>query len=173
MQSVTPVLWFDGNAVDAARLWTSVIPNSRILTDIPYPEGGDKGDPGTVMVVDFELDGRRYAGLNGGPQFPFSECVSLQVTCDDQAEVDRIWAALLEGGGSESQCGWLKDRFGFSWQVVPKRLFELFGDPDPQVVARVNQRMVKLDVAALEAAASGATGATGEAGATASDPTPA
>ncbi|WP_195849068.1 VOC family protein [Arsenicicoccus cauae] len=96
MQGVTPVLWFDGDAVEAARLWTSDIPNSRILTDIPYPEDGDKGEPGAVMVVEFELDGRPYAGLDGGPQFPFSECVSLQVVCDDQEEVDRIWVAALE-----------------------------------------------------------------------------
>ena len=157
MQGVTPVFWFDGDAVDAARLWTSVIPNSRILTDIPYPQDGGKGEPGSVMVVEFELDGRPYAGLNGGPQFPFSECVYLQVVCDDQAEVDRVWEALLVGG-QESQCGWLKDRFGFSWQVVPRRLFELFSSPDPQVVSRVNaamMTMVRLDVAALEAAAAG------------------
>lgn len=158
MESLTPVFWFDGDAVEAARLWTSVIPRSRILTDIPYPQDGDKGEPGTVMVVEFELDGRRYAGLNGGPQFPFSECVSLQAVCEDQAEVDRIWEGLLAGGGTEQQCGWLKDRFGFSWQVVPRRLLELFGDPDPAVVSRVNaamMQMVRLDVAALEDAARG------------------
>jgi len=157
MPKITPFLWFDGKAEEAARFYASVFPNSKVGRITRYTEAGP-APAGTVMTVEFELDGFPIVGLNGGPEFQFSEAVSFQIDCADQAEVDRYWAALLADGGKESVCGWLKDRFGFSWQVVPRRLAELMTDPDPQVVRRVTAamlKMVKLDVAALEAAAAG------------------
>jgi predicted 3-demethylubiquinone-9 3-methyltransferase (glyoxalase superfamily) len=157
VQKIVPNLWFDGEAEEAAEFYVSVFRNSRILSKAHYPEGAPR-PAGTVMTVEWELDGTRFVGINGGPEFAFDEAVSFQVDCADQAEVDYFWDALLAGGGQESQCGWLKDRFGLSWQVVPQGTDELFSDPDPARAQRAMQAMlgmVKLDVAALHAAADG------------------
>ena len=154
---ITPNLWFDRQAEQAAEFYVSIFPNSRILGTTRYPEGAP-GPAGEVMTVDFELAGQRFTGINGGPHFTFDEAVSFLVPCADQAEVDRYWDALLEGGGTTSQCGWLKDRFGLSWQVVPDGMDELLADADPERAQRAMQAMlgmVKLDVAALRAAADG------------------
>lgn len=157
MPAITPNLWFDGNAEEAAAFYVSVFPNSRIVHVARYTAAGP-GEPGTVMTVAFELDGQRFVGINGGPQFSFDEAVSFQIDCADQAEVDHYWERLLDGGGQESQCGWLKDRFGLSWQVVPTGMAELFDDPDPERARRAMAAMLqmrKLDVAALQRAADG------------------
>ena len=155
-QRIVPNLWFDSEAEEAARFYCSVFPNSRILSTALYPENSP-GPAGTVMTVEFELDGQRMVGINGGPQFPFTEAISLQVDCADQAEVDHYWERLTDGG-EEVQCGWLKDRYGVSWQVVPAGMERLFSDPDPERAGRAMQAMLgmkKLDVAALERAADG------------------
>jgi predicted 3-demethylubiquinone-9 3-methyltransferase (glyoxalase superfamily) len=154
MPRITPSLWFDTDGEDAAEFYVSVFPNSKITHVSHYGEAGPR-PAGTVLTVDFELDGQRYTAINGGPQFTFSEAISLQISCADQAEVDHYWDALSEGG-SEGPCGWLKDRYGLSWQVVPKALGELIGDPDPARATRAMKAMLgmrKLDVAALRAAA--------------------
>lgn len=156
MSMFTTCLWFDGDAQAAAELYVSVFPRSRVTGIEHYPEGAMM-PAGTVLTVAFELDGQKMLALNGGPQFSFSEAVSLQIPCRDQAEIDRYWEALTADGGSESMCGWLKDRFGFSWQVVPAE--PIFRDEDgPEANARVNDAMMqmrKLDLAALEAARRG------------------
>ena len=134
----------------------SVFPNSAVHSVARYPEGSP-GEPGTAMTVEFELDGQRFTGINGGPQFPFTEAVSFQIGCADQAEVDYYWDALTDGG-EEGQCGWLKDKFGLSWQVVPGGMAEVFGNPDPGAAQRAMAAMMtmkKLDVAALRRAAAG------------------
>jgi predicted 3-demethylubiquinone-9 3-methyltransferase (glyoxalase superfamily) len=152
-----PNLWFDGQAEEAAEFYVSVFPDSRIVSVARYTEAGP-GEPGTAMVVEFEVNGQRMAGINGGPQFTFSEAVSFQITCDTQEEIDRYWELLSEGG-EEGPCGWLKDRFGLSWQVVPKGMEELFGGgADPERGKRAMEAMFgmkKLDIAALRAAADG------------------
>ena len=156
MRPIVPNLWFDSEAEQAAQFYVSVFPDSRILSTSLYPEGSP-GPVGTVMTVDFELNGQRFVGINGGPQFPFTEAVSFQITCETQEEVDRYWQVLTEGG-EESMCGWLKDRYGLSWQVVPTGMEEVFADPDPQRAQRAMQAMLgmrKLDLAALQAAADG------------------
>ncbi len=156
-QKIIPNLWFDTEAEEAAGFYTSVFENSRILNVAHYPEGGP-GPAGTVMTVEWELDGQRFVGINGGPQFTFSEAVSFQITCETQDEVDYYWDQL-SAGGEEGQCGWLKDRYGLSWQVVPAGMEEVFADPDPQRAQRAMQAMLgmrKLDVAALRSAADGA-----------------
>ena len=157
MPAITPNLWFDGQAEEAAEFYVSVFRGrSRIGSIARYPEGSP-GEPGTVMTVEFELDGQPFVGINGGPQFTFDEAVSFQITCEGQDEVDYYWERLTEGG-AESQCGWLKDRYGLSWQVVPKGMDEVFSDPDPARAQRAMQAMLKmrkLDVAALRAAADG------------------
>ena len=153
---IIPSLWFDTEAEEAASFYCSVFKNSRILDTTRYPEGSP-GPAGEVMTVDFELDGERFVGINGGPQFPFTEAVSFQITCEDQAEVDYFWERLTDGG-QEVQCGWLKDRYGLSWQVVPRGMDEVFADADPARAQRAMQAMlgmVKLDIAALRAAADG------------------
>jgi predicted 3-demethylubiquinone-9 3-methyltransferase (glyoxalase superfamily) len=153
-QRVTPNLWFDTQAEEAANFYCSIFPNSRIVSIARYPEGSP-GPTGEVMTVEYELDGQRYVHINGGPQFTFSEAVSFQINCADQAEVDYYWDRLTDGG-EESQCGWLKDRYGFSWQVVPAGMEELFGDPDPSRAQRAMQAMLqmkKLDVEELLRAA--------------------
>jgi len=157
MQKITPMLWFDNQAEEAANHYVRIFKDGKIIHIARYSEAGP-GAPGSVMVVEFELAGQRYTALNGGPHFKFSEAVSFVIRCKDQAEVDYFWAALLESGGKESQCGWLKDKFGFSWQVVPERALDLLQDADPGVRKRVAEavyKMVKLDLAAIERAAKG------------------
>ena len=157
MPKISPWLWFADQAEEAANFYVSVFKNSRILDVSRTPEGG-MGEPGSVMAVNFELDGQRFNALNGGPAFTFSEAISFEIPCADQAEVDEYWSRLTADGGQESQCGWLKDKYGLSWQVVPARLGELLSDPDPARASRTVQAMLKmgkLDVAALERAADG------------------
>ena len=156
MPAIIPCLWFAGQAEEAARFYVSVFPNSRVLSVNPAPEGTPGADAGDVLTVEFELDGTRFTGLNGGPQFHFDESVSFQIDTADQAETDRYWDALVADGGEESVCGWLKDRFGLSWQVVPRRLTELMTDADPARASRALKAMLemrRIDIAAIEAAA--------------------
>ena len=153
MPSITPSLWFDNDLEEAAEFYTTVFPNSSIEALHRYTDAGP-GTPGEVVSGTFVLDGQRFIGINGGPQFPFSEAVSFEVRCADQAEVDYYWGRLLDGG-VESQCGWLKDRFGLSWQIVPERLFDLINDPDPARAAAATTAMLsmrKIEIAVLEAA---------------------
>jgi len=155
-QKIVPNLWFDGQAEEAAEFYISVFPNSRIVGLTRYPEGSP-GPAGTVMTVDFELNGERFTGINGGPEFTFSEAVSFLIKCDTQEEVDYYWEKL-SAGGKEGPCGWLSDRYGLSWQVVPAGMDELFADSDPSKAQRAMQTMLgmgKLDVAALRRAADG------------------
>ena len=160
-QKITPNLWFDTEAEEAANFYISVFgKNSRILNVSRYTEAGPR-EAGTVMTVEFELDGQRFVGINGGPNFKFTEAVSFQINCETQEDVDYYWERLTDGG-EESQCGWLKDRYGLSWQVVPTGMEELFNDPDPQRATRAMEallKMSKLDIAALRAAAEGVTAA--------------
>jgi predicted 3-demethylubiquinone-9 3-methyltransferase (glyoxalase superfamily) len=152
---VTPCLWFDGNAEEAANLYVSLLPDSRIDKVVRSPADNPSMKEGGVLVVDFTLAGRKYSGLNGGPQFQFTEAVSFVVHCDDQAEVDRLWEALTADGGAPSQCGWLKDRFGLSWQIVPEEMFEMLGSPDRDASRRAMEammKMVKLDLPELRRA---------------------
>jgi predicted 3-demethylubiquinone-9 3-methyltransferase (glyoxalase superfamily) len=154
---IVPNLWFDTQAEEAASFYCEVFPNSRIVTTARYTDAGP-GEPGTVMTVEWELNGQRFVGINGGPQFSFSEAVSFLVTCDTQDEIDYYWDRLREGGGEEGPCGWLKDRYGLSWQVAPTGMDELFSDPDTSRATRAMQAMLgmkKLDIAALRAAAEG------------------
>jgi len=156
MPKIHPFLWFNDQAEQAAKFYVSIFPNSKVLSEQRYGPGGP-GPEGTVMTIFFELDGQRVSALNGGPLFTFSEAVSFVIDCADQAEVDYYWGKLLEGG-APSQCGWLKDKFGFSWQVVPKQLFETLGGPDAEGRKRAMaamMKMTKLDVAALERAYQG------------------
>jgi predicted 3-demethylubiquinone-9 3-methyltransferase (glyoxalase superfamily) len=155
-QKITPSLWFDTEAEDAASFYISVFKNSRIVNVARYTDAGPR-PAGTVMTVEFELDGQRFVGINGGPQFTFDEAVSFQISCADQDEVDYFWERLTEGG-EEGQCGWLKDRFGLSWQVVPTGMAEVFANPDPAAAQRAMQAMFgmsKLDIGALRRAAAG------------------
>lgn len=160
MQKITPFLWFDhGQAEDAANLYVSLFEDSEVLEVSRFPADTPSAPEGDVMTVSFRLAGQGYTALNGGPAFPFTEAISLAVSCEDQAEVDRLWDALIADGGEPSRCGWLKDRFGLSWQIVPERLNELMADPDPGRARRTTEAMLtmgKLDVAALEAAADAA-----------------
>jgi predicted 3-demethylubiquinone-9 3-methyltransferase (glyoxalase superfamily) len=158
MQKISPCLWFTDQALEAAQFYTSLLPNSEICAiqkaSVDYPGG----KAGAVLVVTFSLAGQHYQALNGGPHDAFNDAISLSVNCDDQAEVDRLWAALTADGGKPVQCGWLKDKYGLSWQIVPKRLIELMSSPDPAASKRVMQammQMIKLDIAQLEAAAAG------------------
>ena len=155
MPAITPCLWFDTQGEEAASFYVSVFPRSRIVSTSHYGEAGP-GTPGSVLTVEFELDGRPFTALNGGPEFTFSEAVSFQIDCTDQEEVDHYWTRLSADGGEEGPCGWVKDRFGLSWQVVPRRLVELLADPDTARAQRAMQAMLgmkKLDIAGLEAAA--------------------
>jgi predicted 3-demethylubiquinone-9 3-methyltransferase (glyoxalase superfamily) len=155
--SIVPNLWFDTEAEQAAEFYCSVFPNSRITAVRPYPEGAP-GPTGSVMTVEFELDGNRFVGINGGTKRPFTEAVSLMIECKDQDEVDHYWDRLTDGG-HEVQCGWLTDRYGLSWQVVPEGMDAVFDDADPERAQRAMQAMLgmkKLDVAAMRAAADGA-----------------
>jgi predicted 3-demethylubiquinone-9 3-methyltransferase (glyoxalase superfamily) len=154
MQKIVPNLWFDTEAEDAAAFYVSVFDDSRIVNVTHYTEAGPR-EAGMVMTVEFELDGQRFVGINGGPQFSFDEAVSFAIECETQDEVDYYWEKLSEGG-EEGQCGWLKDRHGLSWQVVPTGMEELFADPDPDRARRAMEAMLKmskLDVAALRQAA--------------------
>ncbi len=156
MAKITPVLWFDGQAEEAANFYVSLLPDSRIDSVGRSPADTPSGREGTVLTVDFTLAGQPMQILNGGPDFKLNEAFSLAVDCEDQAEVDRLWDALTSNGGQESVCGWLKDRYGVSWQIVPHRMKELFADPDPDRARRAMEamlKMVKLDVAELERAA--------------------
>lgn len=153
MPTITPSLWFDGNAEEAAAFYVSVFPHSTVDAAVRYTDAGP-GPAGEVAYVTFTLDGQRFLGINGGPQFPFTEAVSFEVLCADQDEVDYYWNALV-AGGAESQCGWLADRFGLSWQIVPRRLYELLEDPDPTRAAAATAAMLgmsRIVVADLEAA---------------------
>ena len=156
-QKITPNLWFDTEAEEAASFYISVFNNARIVSITRYTEAGPR-EAGMVMTVEFELDGQRFVAINGGPDFTFNEAVSFQIDCKDQEEIDYYWDKLIEGGGDEGPCGWLKDRFGLSWQVVPAGMDELFNDPDPEKARRAMEAMLqmrKIDVAALRAAAEG------------------
>ncbi|HYE26798.1 MAG TPA: VOC family protein [Allosphingosinicella sp.] len=155
MDKVTPCLWFDGNAEEAANFYVSLLPDSRVVEVVRSPSDYPAGSAGDVILVDFTLAGRKYSGLNGGPEFKFTEAVSFVIHCDDQAEVDRLWDALTAGGGKAIQCGWLKDRFGLSWQIVPERMFDMLASPDRDAAKRAFDAMttmVKLDLAELERA---------------------
>jgi len=155
-QKITPNLWFDDEAEEAAGFYISVFENSRTVNVTHYTEAGPRA-AGMVMTVEFELDGQRFVAINGGPQFTFDEAVSFQIDCETQDEVDHYWERLSEGG-EEGPCGWLKDRYGLSWQVVPAGMEELFADPDPERAKRAMQAMLemgKLDIAALRSAADG------------------
>ncbi|MEV4368675.1 VOC family protein [Nonomuraea sp. NPDC049637] len=156
MQKITTYLWFDNQAEEAAEFYTSIFADSRILEVQRYSEGGP-GPAGQAMVVSFELAGQRFLALNGGPRFTFTEAISLYVDCVSQEEVDDLWARLTDGG-EESQCGWLKDRYGLSWQIVPRALQELMSVPDPAAAQRVVQAMLgmrKIEIKGLEDAARG------------------
>jgi predicted 3-demethylubiquinone-9 3-methyltransferase (glyoxalase superfamily) len=156
LQKIVPNLWFDTEAEEAAGFYISVFPNSRIVNVAHYTEAGPR-EAGMVMTVEFELDGQRFVGINGGPEFKFDEAISFQITCATQEEIDSYWERLTEGG-EEGPCGWLKDRYGLSWQVVPTGMDELFADPDPERVRRAMEAMFgmrKLDIAALRNAADG------------------
>ena len=156
MQKITPFLWFDTQAEEAARFYVSVFPNSKIGTIARYGEAGP-GPKGSVMTISFELDGVRFTALNGGPHMHINGAVSFVVDCESQAEVDHYWDKLTDGG-EPGQCAWLKDRYGVSWQIVPRRLIELISDPDQAKNQRVMQAMLqmsKIDIAKMEAAAAG------------------
>jgi len=158
MPKIKPFLWFDSQAEEAANLYCSLFPNSKVGKITRYPPGSYGGMDGKVMTVEFELDGQPVTALNGGPVFKFNEAFSFTVDCEDQAEVDRYWNALTADGGEESQCGWLKDRFGLSWQIVPRALYELIEDADRAKAQRATEAMLgmkKLDIAALKAAHAG------------------
>jgi len=150
MTKIRPFLWYDTQAEEAVKLYTSLFKNSKIGNVMPGPKG-------SVMSIEFELDGREFIALNGGPHFKFTEAISLMVNCTSQEEVDELWSKLSEGG-AESRCGWLKDRFGLSWQIIPAVLGQLLSDPDPQKSQRVMQAMLqmsKIDIAKLKQAAAG------------------
>jgi len=155
MPQITPNLWFDTQAEEAAEFYCSVFPNSKIINVTHYNDAGPR-PAGMVLTVDFVLDGQEITAINGGPEFTFDEAISLLITCSDQEEIDRYWSALTAGGGQEGPCGWLKDKYGLSWQVVPDGMAELFADPDKGKAERAMKAMLgmkKIDVAALHAAA--------------------
>ena len=154
-QTIRPMLWFDGKAEEAARFYVSVFPGSKILEVARYGETGP-GPKGSVMTVSFRLGDQEYVALNGGPQFKFTEAISLAIEVESQEEVDRLWSALTAGGGQEGVCGWLKDRYGLSWQVTPSALIRAINGPDQKKVDRVMTAMMdmkKIDIARIEAAA--------------------
>jgi len=156
-QKITTYLWFDREAEEAANLYTSTFKNSKILNVARYGDAGP-GPKGTAMTVNFQLDGQEFIALNGGPMYRFTEAISLLVDCETQEEVDRLWNKLTADGGEESMCGWLKDKFGLSWQIIPSALFQLMSDPDPEKSKRVMEAMLqmkKIDVPTLERAHAG------------------
>ena len=160
-QKISPCLWFDGKAEDAAKFYVSIFPNSRIVHTSHYGEVGQeqhRQKPGSVMTVAFELEGQSFLGLNGGPLFRFNESVSFIVYCETQAEVDRYWDALTANGGEPGPCGWLKDKFGLSWQVTPTKLLDMVTGPDKAKAGRAMgamMQMSKIDIAKIEAAYEG------------------
>ena len=156
MAKLFPCLWFDGSAEEAANFYVTLLPDSHVDTVWRSPAETPSGPAGMVLTVDFTLAGQQLQGLNGGPHFKFNEAVSFVIGCDDQAEVDRLWDALTAGGGEPGPCGWLKDRFGLSWQIVPRRLNDLLDDRDPERARRAMEAMLtmgKIEVAELESAA--------------------
>jgi predicted 3-demethylubiquinone-9 3-methyltransferase (glyoxalase superfamily) len=158
MTSIATCLWFNGEAEAAARLYTSLLPDSRIDRVVKSPADNPSTREGEVLTVEFTLAGQRFIGLNGGPEFPFTEAVSISIECEDQEEVDRLWTSLILGGGQPGQCGWLKDRFGLSWQVVPREMNEMLTGPDAAGAKRAMEamlQMTKLDVAKLREAYEG------------------
>lgn len=158
MSRIAPCLWFDGQAEEAAKFYVSVIPDSRIDEVVRAPADYPSGSAGSVLVVEFTLGGRPFSALNGGPEFKFNEAVSFMIDCADQAEVDRLWDALCSDGGTPVQCGWLRDRYGLSWQIVPTALKRMLADPDREKARRAMEAMmgmVKLDIAALQRAYAG------------------
>ena len=159
MAKITPCLWYDGDAEEAANFYATLLPDSRVDKVQRSPAQTPSGPEGSVLLVEFTLAGQKFVGLNGGPQFPFTEAVSFQIHTEDQAETDRLWEALTADGGEESECSWLKDRWGLSWQIVPKRLLELIGDPDQDRARRAMGAMMqmrKIDIATVERAADAA-----------------
>jgi predicted 3-demethylubiquinone-9 3-methyltransferase (glyoxalase superfamily) len=160
MSKITPCLWFDGEGEEAARFYTSLLPDSRIDRVMRSPADNPSTPEGAVLTVEFTLAGQQFMALNGGPQFPFTEAISFTIDCEDQAEVDRLWDALTRDGGEPSQCGWLKDKFGVSWQIVPRGAMELFTGKDKDGARRAMQAMLemtKLDIAALRRAYEGSS----------------
>ena len=158
MDKISTCLWFDGNAEEAARFYTSLFPDSRIDSIDASPADTPSGPEGSILTVNFTLAGRSFIGLNGGPEFKFTEAISLSIDCADQAEVDRYWDALLADGGEPSVCGWLKDRFGLSWQVVPRQMSEMFNGKNRAGARRAMEamlNMVKIDVSEIERAFAG------------------
>jgi len=154
MQKITPFLWYSKEAEEAARFYASIFPDSRVTRVTSLPSESPSGPPGSVKIVDFVLFGQAFVAMSAGPLDPFNHAVSFVVNCDDQAEIDRYWTALLQGGSAE-QCGWLKDRFGLSWQIVPTALTEMMTSPDRAKAKRASDammKMVKIDIAALQAA---------------------
>lgn len=157
-QKITTFLWFDSNAEEAATFYTSIFPDSRVTKVARWGKGGPAPE-GSVMTVSFELAGQAYIAMNGGPHYKLTPAISLFVSCDSQEEVDTLWDKLLAGGGKPTACGWLEDKFGLSWQVIPDRLMERMSDPDPVKAGRVAQAMMtmqKIDIAAIERAYVGA-----------------
>ena len=158
IQKITPFLWYSKEAEEAARFYASIFPNSRVTRVTALPSESPSGPPGSVKVVEFELFGQPFMAMSAGPLDPFNHAISLMVTCDDQAEIDRYWDGLLAGGGTTEACGWLRDRYGLSWQIVPAGFGEMMSDPDRVRAKRVTDamlKMVKFDIAALEAAYAG------------------
>jgi predicted 3-demethylubiquinone-9 3-methyltransferase (glyoxalase superfamily) len=158
MSNVVPFLWFADKAEEAAALYVSLLPNSRIDSVTSMPAESPSGPPGSVQVVEFTLAGRPFAAMNAGPFDPFNHAISFSVDCADQAEIDRLWDALLKDGGAPEQCGWLKDKFGVSWQIVPTLLMEMMKDPDRARAGRAMEamlKMVKIDIAGLRKAYDG------------------
>ena len=161
MQKITPFLWFDNNAEEAVKFYTSIFKKSKVLTVTRYSKGGANAtgrSPGSIMTIAFELNGQKFVALNGGPHFKFTEAVSFVVNCKTQAEIDNYWKKLIADGGKESQCGWLKDKFGLSWQIVPDNIHKLLGSKDEAKTERVMQavfQMKKLDIKTLKKAFAG------------------
>jgi predicted 3-demethylubiquinone-9 3-methyltransferase (glyoxalase superfamily) len=158
MSKIAPCLWFDGQAEEAANFYVTLLPDSRVGKVMRSPADNPSTPRGEVLVVNFTLAGQDFVGLNGGPHFKFNEAVSFTINCEDQAEVDRLWNALTADGGSESQCGWLKDRFGLSWQITPKRMGEIFTSSDREGAERAMKAMMtmnKIDIAEIERAFEG------------------
>ena len=165
-QNITPMLWYDGDAEEAANLYVSIFPKSKILKVAKAPADNPSGKKGSVLTVEFEINGTKFTALNGGPEFKFTEAVSFVVPCENQKEVDTYWSKLTANGGEESQCGWLKDKYGLSWQITPTILPRLLADPDKARAGRVMQAMLqmkKIDIATLERAAEGQLAGAGSA----------